>query len=130
MASLIPTIISNVLKYILYPSRSETHIYNEIYSNVVKSITLLLILSILSASTILLIVGGFAYYLWEQHFTFWQVFGIIITTESFLLLLVFLFFRNTIQKIRYNSDHANAETGQSSDYNIVNSFIDGFNSKK
>lgn len=130
MASLIPTIISNVLKYILYPSRSETHIYNEICSNVVKSITLLLILSILSASTILLIVGGFAYYLWEQHFTLWQVFGIIIATESFLLLLVFSFFRNAIQKIRYNGDNAKNETGQSSDYNIVNSFIDGFNSKK
>jgi energy-coupling factor transporter transmembrane protein EcfT len=130
MASLIPTMISNGLKYILSPSRFETRIYNEVYSSIVKSITLLLILSILSASTMLLIVGGFAYYLWEQQFTFWQIFGIILTTESIVVLLAFSFFRNTIQKTKLTSSNENNEGSKLPDYDIVTSFIEGFNSKK
>lgn len=130
MNSLIQTIISNVLKYMVPSYISENHIYNRLYNNVMKSISLLLVLSILLSSTILLICLGLAHYLWEMHFTFYQLLGVIIAIKSFLLLFCILCFKSTIQKIRDLNSNSNHEKEKLYNYNLVGSFIDGFNEKK
>ena len=69
MHAFISTIASNILKYLISSSEPESRVLHEVSENIMKTIALILVSSILGTSMILVCCLGGAYYLFEQGFS-------------------------------------------------------------
>ena len=117
MSFLKSIIINNIAKAILPHSLPK-----EVSNNIIRIATFLILASTLSTSLFLTLCFGASYYLFVQGVASYQIFIIAISLIALLLILVIAMLKHTINKVQ--------NPISSSHYNIISSFIDGFNQNK
>ncbi|RTK93498.1 MAG: hypothetical protein EKK61_01120 [Rickettsiales bacterium] len=136
LGNTVSAVVSNSLKSMMKSSTLNTKRFGEVICSISKIMVLLITISILIASIVLLFCFALNYFLLNYGFTFYQSITIIIAVKVTLIAICVNKVKRNIKQINSlgeelaeNEDKENSDK-QSILKNTINSFIDGFNSKK
>ncbi len=127
MSSLISIIVNSLVKAALPQAISQPKLLYETYNNIIQILTLLVLIGILFVSIFLVLCFVGCYYLFEQGYSIYELFGIVIPVMGAFLLLLIAFLKNDINKIKEIIETPE-EPREEKHYHIISSFLEGFKS--
>lgn len=130
------SVLGNSLKSMVKSSVLHAKTFKEIICSISKVMVLLITIGVLLASIILLFCFGLNYFLLSSGFTFYQSLAVIIALKIVLIGVCIKKVKSSIEQINQTGEELVAVDQQEHItkpgivQNTINSFVDGFNSRK